>query len=206
MKEFEPKLKQNSKRLDLSSGHSYSVNKIKTLPGGLYIIATPIGNARDITLRALDALEAADVIVCEDTRVTSKLLAIHKISRPLLAYHEHNADTAGPHIIKRLKEDQTVALVSDAGTPLVSDPGYRLVRNCYEEGLFVTHLPGPSSVLSALVLAGLPTDRFLFAGFLANKSGKRQTELAELKTIVSSISGKPKAAGQIPKRYGSDSG
>lgn len=188
MKEFGPKQKQNSKRLDLSSGHSHSaVNKTKPLSGGLYIIATPIGNARDITLRALDALEAADVIVCEDTRVTSKLLAIHKISRPLLAYHEHNANTAGPHIIKRLKENQTVALVSDAGTPLVSDPGYRLVRNCYEEGLFVTHLPGPSSVLSALVLAGLPTDRFLFAGFLANKSGKRQTELAELKTIPSCL-------------------
>ncbi len=182
------KQNRNSKRSDLSSGHSRSsVNVAGRWPSGLYIIATPIGNARDITLRALDALHAADVIVCEDTRVTSKLLAIHNIARPLMAYHEHNAGTAGPQVIKRLKEGQTVALVSDAGTPLISDPGYRLVRTCYEGGLFVTHLPGPSSVLSALVLAGLPTDRFLFTGFLANKSGKRQAELTELKTIPSSL-------------------
>jgi 16S rRNA (cytidine1402-2'-O)-methyltransferase len=188
MTESGAKQNHNSKRSDLSSGHSRSsVNVAGPLPSGLYIIATPIGNARDITLRALDALHAADVIVCEDTRVTSKLLAIHAIARPLMAYHEHNAQKAGPDIMKRLKEGQTVALVSDAGTPLISDPGYRLVRTCYEDGLFVTHLPGPSSVLSALVLAGLPTDRFLFAGFLANKSGKRQTELTELKAVPASL-------------------
>lgn len=188
MTESGAKQNRNSKRSDLSSGHSQSsVHVSGPLPGGLYIIATPIGNARDITLRALDVLHSADVIVCEDTRVTSKLLSIHAISRPLIAYHEHNAGTTGPAIIKRLKEGQTVALVSDAGTPLISDPGYRLVQACYEEDLFVTHLPGPSSVLSALVLAGLPTDRFLFAGFLANKSGKRQADLMELKAIPSSL-------------------
>ncbi|NQU56136.1 MAG: 16S rRNA (cytidine(1402)-2'-O)-methyltransferase [Rhodospirillales bacterium] len=177
-----------SKRSDLSSEHSQPpVNVAGPVPGGLYILATPIGNARDITLRALDTLRAADVIVCEDTRVTSKLLAIHGISRPLTAYHEHNADKAGPAIIERLKKGQTVALVSDAGTPLISDPGYRLVRACAAEGLFVTHLPGPSSVLTALVLAGLPTDRFLFSGFLTNKSGKRQTELMELKAVTATL-------------------
>ena len=192
---------RKSQRSDLSSEHSQlplnvcepepslgaSASKPRALCAGLYIVATPIGNARDITLRALDALRGADVIVCEDTRVTSKLLAIHAISRPLLAYHEHNADKAGPQIIERLKQGQIVALVSDAGTPLVSDPGYRLVRTCAEENLFVTHLPGPSSVLTALVLAGLPTDRFLFAGFPNNKSGKRQTELGELKAVPATL-------------------
>lgn len=177
-----------SKRSDLSSGRTAPPQNSAGLePGGLYIIATPIGNARDITLRALDALRAADVIVCEDTRVTSKLLAIHAIARPLIAYHEHNAGKAGPEIIKRLKKGQSVALVTDAGTPLVSDPGYRLIRACVHEGLFVTHLPGPSSVLTALVLAGLPTDRFLFAGFPATKSGKRQSEFAELKAVPATL-------------------
>lgn len=179
---------QKSNRSGLSSERSQpSVPVAGPATGGLYILATPIGNARDITLRALDALRAADVIACEDTRVTSKLLAIHAISRPLVAYHEHNAEKAGPAIIKRLKKGQTVALVSDAGTPLISDPGYRLVRACAEEGLFVTHLPGPSSVLSALVLAGLPTDRFFFNGFLAPKSGKRQGELQDLKAIPATL-------------------
>jgi 16S rRNA (cytidine1402-2'-O)-methyltransferase len=177
-----------SKRSDVSSGHSQlPVNSLGLEPAGLYILATPIGNARDITLRALDTLRAADVIVCEDTRVTSKLLSIHAISKPLFAYHEHNADRAGAAIIKRLKKGQSVALVSDAGTPLISDPGFRLVRACADEGIFVTHLPGPSSVLTALVLAGLPTDRFFFNGFLATKSGKRRTELEGLKTIPATL-------------------
>ena len=131
-------------------------------PPGLYLVATPIGNSRDITLRALDILSTADVIACEDTRVTAKLLAIHNIARPLLAYHEHNAEKAGADIIKRLKNGEIVALVSDVGTPMISDPGYRLVRACAEEDIYVTHLPGPSSVLTGLVLSGLPTDRFLF--------------------------------------------
>jgi len=154
---------------------------------GLYLVATPIGNSRDITLRALDVLAAADVIACEDTRVTAKLLAIHNIRRPLLAYHEHNADRAGPDIIRRLKSGKIVALVSDAGTPMVSDPGYRLLRTCAEEGIYVTHLPGPSSVLMGLVLSGLPTDRFLFAGFPPVKSGKRRGFFDDLKTLASTL-------------------
>ncbi len=164
-----------------------SLSKPAALNPGLYIIATPIGNARDITLRALDTLRAADVIVCEDTRVTSKLLAIYEISRPLVAYHEHNADKAGPAIIKRLQSGEIVALVSDAGTPLVSDPGYKLVRKCTEESLYVTHLPGPSSVLTSLVLAGLPTDRFLFAGFVPTKSGKRVSAFEELRAARATL-------------------
>jgi 16S rRNA (cytidine1402-2'-O)-methyltransferase len=154
---------------------------------GLYIIATPIGNARDITLRALDILNACDVLVCEDTRMTAKLLAIHNIRKPLIAYHEHNAERAGPAIIKRLQQGEIVALVSDAGTPLISDPGYRLVRACAEEALYVTHLPGPSSVLTSLVLAGLPTDRFLFAGFPPTKSGKRVSFYDEFKTTPATL-------------------
>ncbi len=162
-------------------------SKPAALDPGLYLLATPIGNARDITLRALDTLQACDVIVCEDTRVTAKLLAIHAIRRPLVAYHEHNADKAGPAIIERLQKGEIVALVSDAGTPLISDPGYRLVKTCAEKGLYVTHLPGPSSVLTSLVLAGLPTDKFLFAGFPAPKSGKRTSGFEELKSVPATL-------------------
>lgn len=154
---------------------------------GLYLVATPIGNSRDITLRALDVLAAADVIACEDTRVTAKLLAIHNIRRPLLAYHEHNADRAGPDIIRRLKSGEIVALVSDAGTPMVSDPGYRLLRTCAEEDIYVTHLPGASSVLMGLVLSGLPTDRFMFVGFPPVKSGKRRSFFDDIKQVPSTL-------------------
>jgi 16S rRNA (cytidine1402-2'-O)-methyltransferase len=154
---------------------------------GLYIIATPIGNARDITLRALETLHIADVIVCEDTRVTAKLLAIHGITRPLMAYHEYNAERAGPKIIKRLKHGEIVAFVSDAGTPLVSDPGFRLVQTCAQENIYATHLPGASSVLTSLVLAGLPTDRFLFVGFPPNKAGKRTSFFEDLRPVQATL-------------------
>jgi 16S rRNA (cytidine1402-2'-O)-methyltransferase len=153
----------------------------------LYIIATPIGNARDITLRALETLHTADVIVCEDTRVIAKLLAIHNIARPLMAYHEHNAERAGPKIIERLKHGEIVALVSDAGTPLISDPGFRLIQACIEENIYATHLPGASSVLTSLVLAGLPTDRFLFAGFPPNKTVKRMSFFEGLKLVQATL-------------------
>ncbi|NQU62602.1 MAG: 16S rRNA (cytidine(1402)-2'-O)-methyltransferase [Rhodospirillales bacterium] len=155
--------------------------------GGLYIVATPIGNAQDITLRGLDILAQADVIACEDTRVTAKLLAIHGISRPLTPYHEHNASKAGPKLIKRLKDGEIVALVSDAGTPLVSDPGYKLICACLEEALAVIPLPGASSVLAALVVSGLPTDRFFFAGFLPPKSAARKRVLNEFTEIPGSL-------------------
>jgi len=154
---------------------------------GLAIVATPIGHSRDITLRALDILEQADIVACEDTRVTAKLLSMHGISRPLMAYHDHNAEKMRPRLIKRLKQGETVALVSDAGTPMVSDPGYKLVRACTEEGIPVVPIPGASSVLAALTASGLPTDRFFFAGFLAPKTTARKKALKELADIPGSL-------------------
>jgi 16S rRNA (cytidine1402-2'-O)-methyltransferase len=157
------------------------------LAPGLYVTATPIGHARDITLRALDVLKGCDVIAAEDTRVTAKLLAIHGISKPLLAYNDHNAARERPRLIARLQGDARIALVSDAGTPLVSDPGYKLVRAAIEQGIHVEAIPGASALLTALVLAGLPTDRFLFAGFLPAKPGERRTVLEELKSVPASL-------------------
>lgn len=154
---------------------------------GLYLVATPIGNAEDITLRALRLLAAADVIAAEDTRVTAKLLARHGIRTATVAYHEHNAERAGPALIERLKRGEIVALVSDAGTPLVSDPGYRLVRAALAAGLPVTALPGPSAVLAALSLAGLPSDRFHFVGFLPARPGPRRREIAALAAVPASL-------------------
>jgi 16S rRNA (cytidine1402-2'-O)-methyltransferase len=157
------------------------------LAPGLYVTATPIGHARDITLRALDVLKAADAIAAEDTRVTAKLLAIYGIARPLLAYNDHNAARERPRLLARLKRGERIALVSDAGTPLVSDPGFKLVREAIAEGLHVEAIPGASALLTALVLAGLPSDRFLFAGFLAPRSGERRNALAELKAVPASL-------------------
>ncbi|MGB6230958.1 MAG: ribosomal RNA small subunit methyltransferase I, partial [Litorimonas sp.] len=134
------------------------------LAPGLHVVATPIGNLRDITLRALDALRGADRILAEDTRVTGKLLSVHGIDTPLSAYHDHNAAKRVPGLVKALKKGETLALVSDAGTPLVSDPGFRLVRAAMEAGIDVFPLPGASAVLAALVKSGLPSDRFFFAG------------------------------------------
>lgn len=141
---------------------------------GLSIVSTPIGNAEDITLRALSVLKDVDLIACEDTRVTSKLLAIHQIHTPLISYHDHNAEQVRPRIIEALKQGQSIALVSDAGTPLISDPGYKLLRSCVEEGLHVVCVPGPCSVLAALTLSALPTHSFYFAGFPPAKSKARQ--------------------------------
>ncbi len=169
---------------DNLSKPAYENNKIRP---GLYIVATPIGNARDITLRALDILQSADVVVCEDTRVTSKLLAIYNITRPLISYHEHNSTFAGPKIIKRLKLGEIVALVSDAGTPLISDPGFRLVQSCAKEKIYATHIPGASSILTSLVLAGLPTDKFFFAGYPPNKAGKRSNFFEHFKFIPATL-------------------
>jgi len=157
------------------------------LAPGLYVTATPIGNARDVTLRALDVLNGADLIAAEDTRVTSKLLAIFGIQKTLTAYNDHNAPRERPRLLKRLREGARVALVSDAGTPLVSDPGYKLVRGALAEGIAVHAVPGASAPLTALALAGLPTDRFVFAGFLAAKSGERRTALEELKPLRATL-------------------
>ena len=157
------------------------------LSGGLYVVATPIGNLGDITLRALAVLSRADVICCEDTRHSRTLLAHFAIDRPLRAYHEHNADAERPRILAKLAEGRVVALISDAGTPLVSDPGFRLVRDCIEAGHSVTSLPGASSVMNAVTLAGLPTDQFHFAGFLPSREGQRRTRLAELGAIPATL-------------------
>ena len=150
-------------------------------------MATPIGNAGDITLRALDALRSADAILCEDTRVSARLLARHGISRPLLPYHEHNAERMRPKVLERLRAGQSLALVSDAGQPLISDPGFKLLRAAIAEGLPVTALPGPSAALTALVLSGQPTDRFFFAGFLTARSAQRRRELADLAGIPATL-------------------
>ena len=157
------------------------------LEPGLYLVATPIGNLGDISLRALATLAAADVIACEDTRVTRKLTERYGIGAPLTAYHEHNSDEALPKLLGRLAEGQAVALVSDAGTPLVSDPGYRLVRAVVEAGHKVTAVPGASSVLTALSLSGLPNDRFFFEGFLPPKQAARQKRIAELALVPATI-------------------
>jgi len=154
---------------------------------GLYLVATPIGNLGDISLRALELLAAADVIACEDTRVTRKLTERYGIRTPLMPYHEHNAGEARPKILARLAEGQAVALVSDAGTPMISDPGYRLVRATVEAGHSVTALPGASAVMAALNLAGLPTDRFFFEGFLPPKQAGRQKRIAELNAIPATL-------------------
>ncbi len=150
-------------------------------------MATPIGNLGDITLRALDLLAAADLVACEDSRVTRKLLTAHGIGRPLTAYHEHNAERVRPRLIEALEKGKSVALVSDAGTPLVSDPGYKLVQAALEAGQEVTAAPGPSAALAALLLSGLPSDRFLFAGFLPAKAGARRTALAELTRVPATL-------------------
>ena len=157
------------------------------LAPGLYVTATPIGNARDITLRALDVLHACDLIAAEDTRVTAKLLAIHGISKPLMAYNDHNAERERPRLLERLRQGSRIALVSDAGTPLVSDPGFKLARAAIEEGLPVHALPGASAVLAGLILSGLPSDRFLFAGFLSSKTGERRTALEEIKSARATL-------------------
>ena len=157
------------------------------LPTGLYVLATPIGNARDISLRALDVLKGCDVIAAEDTRVTSKLLAIHGVSKPLIPYNDHNAPEMRPKILARLERGEAVVLVSDAGTPLVSDPGYKLVRAVVAAGAAVVAIPGPSAVLAGLTLSGLPSDRFLFAGFLPSRQGERKTALEEFKTVRATL-------------------
>ncbi|WP_371821862.1 16S rRNA (cytidine(1402)-2'-O)-methyltransferase [Skermanella sp. TT6] len=154
---------------------------------GLYLVATPIGNAADITLRALSVLRAADAIACEDTRVTRKLLNAHGVGTPMISYHEHNAAKMRPVLLERLGAGETIALVSDAGTPLISDPGYKLVRDCVAAGLPVTTLPGACAPVTALVLSGLPTDRFLFAGFLPPKSAARRAAAHELAGVRATL-------------------
>ncbi len=157
------------------------------LPPGLYLVATPIGNLGDITLRALDALRKADLVACEDSRVTGKLLGHYGISATLQPYHDHNAARVRPALLARLRAGGRVVLVSDAGAPMVSDPGYRLVQDAIAEGLPVTSLPGATATVTALQLSGLPTDRFLFAGFPPVKPGPRRRFLSELAAVEATL-------------------
>lgn len=155
--------------------------------GALYVVATPIGNMEDITLRALNVLGRVDLIAAEDTRHTGKLLARHKIKGHLVAYHEHNETERTPDLLNRLKAGSAVALVSNAGTPSVSDPGYRLVNAAIDAGINVVPIPGVSAAVSALSAAGLPTDSFVFIGFTAKKKAKRLKQLAELAHVPRTI-------------------
>jgi 16S rRNA (cytidine1402-2'-O)-methyltransferase len=159
----------------------------REVPTGLHLVATPIGNLRDITLRALDVLAGVEEIFAEDTRVTAKLLAAYGIKTRLGRYDEHSAAKARPRILERLAEGARLAVVSDAGTPLISDPGYRLVVEAVAAGVPVWPLPGPSAVLAALAVAGLPTDRFLFAGFAPPRSSARRRFLKDLAAVRSTL-------------------
>src|SRR4051812_27641462 len=157
------------------------------LAPGLYVVATPIRNLRDVSFRALSVLAAADAVLAEDTRVTKTLLAHYGITTPLVAYHEHSNDAVRERMLHRVREGQALALVSDAGTPLVSDPGYKLVQAAIGEGLPVTPIPGPSAILTALVVSGLPTDRFYFEGFLPPRSSARRARLGEITLIPGTL-------------------
>lgn len=155
--------------------------------GTLFVVATPIGNSQDITLRALEVLSKADLIICEDTRHTGQLLHNYNINKPLLSFHEHNEIARTGEIIQKLELGENIALVSDAGTPLISDPGFKLVRACQEKGIEVKAVPGPSAAIAAMSISGLPTDKFLFVGYLPKTSGKREKllkELAEIKNLL----------------------
>ena len=168
---------QPSKRVNLAEG----------LTAGLYIVATPIGNLGDLSLRATHILQASDVIACEDTRVTGKLLKRYGINTQMVPYHDHSSPAVRARLIKHINNSKSVALVSDAGTPLISDPGYRLVRDAVDAGVYVTAAPGPSSPMAALTLSGLPTDRFLFAGYLPPKHKARRDMLREFASVQATL-------------------
>ena len=147
----------------------------------LYVVGTPIGNLGDMTFRAVETLKSVDLIACEDTRQTAKLLHYYQIAKPLISVHDHNERQRAPELIDRLKSGKSAALVSDGGTPLINDPGWWLVHCVIEEGLPVSWIPGPVAAIGALVLSGLPTDRFIFEGFLPAKSGARRRRLETLR-------------------------
>lgn len=166
---------------------AHSNNPVKSQGGRLWIVATPIGNLGDITLRALETLKSVDLIACEDTRTSGKLLAHYGITTRTLAYHDHNEASATPKLIAQLQQGATIALISDAGTPLLSDPGARLVQAAIAAGITVSPIPGASALLSALTMAGLPSDQFHFAGFLPQKNKPLQALLATLKTLQATL-------------------
>ena len=157
------------------------------MPGTLYLVATPIGNLADITHRALQVLKDIDLIACEDTRHTNKLLNHYGITTKTISYHEHNEQQRATHLIEKLKEGTNIAVVSDAGTPSISDPGFRLVRAAIENDITVVPVPGPSALISALIAAGLPTDEFFFAGFLPSRTNARRNRLSELQSVPGTL-------------------
>src|SRR5262245_19353245 len=159
----------------------------RELPPGLYLVATPIGNLGDVTLRALETLGAVEAIACEDSRVTRRLLDRYAITTPLMTYHDHNAESVRPRILARLAAGAAIALVSDAGTPLISDPGFKLVRAAQAAGHAVTAIPGASAVLTALTASGLPTDRFFFEGFLPSREAARRSRIDELANLPATL-------------------
>lgn len=166
---------------------NFTEQKNLSLKAGLYLVATPIGNLRDITLRACDTLAAVDIVACEDTRVSGKLMQALGLKKKLLPYHDHNADQQRPVLIQKIREGLSVALISDAGMPLISDPGYKLVRDCLDAGVYVTSLPGANAPLMALQLSGLPSDQFTFLGFLPQKSKARRDALAVWASVPSTL-------------------
>src|SRR5215213_10176606 len=160
---------------------------MSSMPGTLYLVATPIGNLADITHRALKVLSDVDVIACEDTRHTHKLLNHYGINTKTISYHEHNEQQRATELIERLKQGSNIAVVSDAGTPLVNDPGFRLVRAAIENEIAVVPVPGPSALITALIAAGLPTDEFFFAGFLPSRASARRARLAALQSVPGTL-------------------
>ena len=171
---------------DLENSES-STNNQKSTEGSLYLVATPIGNLEDITLRALRVLKEADLIACEDTRHTAKLLTRYGITTPRKSCHEFNEESRVPELVRMLREGKNIALVGDAGTPLISDPGYKIVSACRREGIAVIPLPGPSAAIAALAASGLPSDCFFFAGFLPSRVAQRRRRLEELAGIQATL-------------------
>ncbi len=165
-------------------GHQFQA---PALVAGLHLVATPLGNLADVSLRSLAVLAAADLVLCEDTRITSRLLQRYSIATRLKPYHDHNAASVRPGLLEQLSAGAAIALVSDAGMPMVSDPGYKLVRDCVEHAIAVDVIPGPTAPVTALALSGLPSDRFMFAGFLSARSGARQRQLQELSAIPATL-------------------
>lgn len=186
--EFPHKLKDNPISPGAKSQEPNGISiQLHSLEPGLYLVATPIGNLRDISLRALDVLASADLVLAEDTRTSAKLFNAYGLKTPLSAYHDHNAAKRVPNLVERIAGGGVIALISDAGTPMVSDPGFKLARACIEDGLDVIAIPGASAVLSGLVVSGLPSDKFMFAGFLPAKTSARCTALEALKSVPSSL-------------------
>ncbi len=173
----------------VSSGpaETHFIPRAVDLRPGLYVVATPIGNLKDITLRALETLASVSLILCEDTRTSRTLLQHYGLKQPMLAYHEHNADKLRPKIIEDLQQGATIALISDAGTPLISDPGYKLIKECAEKGIYTSTLPGPCAAIAALTLGGLPTDKFIFLGFLPAKSSGRKKTLQGFQDLPATL-------------------